>query len=61
MLMQFVSILWILFRNGSTEPKGFFVWQGNSSEFEMSKRQKKKAPIVEEEPEVEIVTKFEYT
>ena len=27
----------------------------------MSKRQKKKAPIVEEEPEVEIVTKVEYT
>ena len=27
----------------------------------MSKRQKKKAPIVEEEPEVEIITRFEYT
>ena len=27
----------------------------------MSKRQKKKTPIVEEEPEVEIVTKVEYT
>ena len=27
----------------------------------MSKRQNKKAPIVEEEPEVEIVTKVEYT
>ena len=27
----------------------------------MSKWQKKKAPIVEEEPEVEIVTKVEYT
>ena len=27
----------------------------------MSKRQKKKAPIVEEEPKVEIVTKVEYT
>ena len=27
----------------------------------MSKRQKKKAPIVEEEPEVEVVTKVEYT
>ena len=27
----------------------------------MSKRQKKKAPVVEEEPEVEIVTKVEYT
>ena len=26
----------------------------------MSKRQKKKAPIVEEEPEVEVVTKVEY-
>ena len=27
----------------------------------MSKRQKKKAPIVEEKPEVEIVTRVEYT
>ena len=27
----------------------------------MSKRQKKKAPVVEEEPEVEIVTRVEYT
>ena len=27
----------------------------------MSKQQKEKAPIVEEEPEVEIVTKVEYT
>ena len=27
----------------------------------MSKRQKKKAPIVEEEPDVEIVIKVEYT
>ena len=27
----------------------------------MSKRQKKKALVVEEEPEVEIVTKVEYT
>ena len=27
----------------------------------MSKRQKKKDPIVEEEPEVEIITKVEYT
>ena len=27
----------------------------------MSKRQKKKAPVVEEEPEVKIVTRFEYT
>ena len=26
----------------------------------MSKRQKKKAPVVEEEPEVEVVTKIEY-
>ena len=31
------------------------------SEYEMSKRQKKKAPVVEEEPEVEVVTKVEYT
>ena len=27
----------------------------------MSKRQKRKAPIVEEEPEVEVITKVEYT
>ena len=27
----------------------------------MSTRQKKKAPVVEEEPKVEIITKFEYT
>ena len=27
----------------------------------MSKRQKKKAPIVEEQPKVEVVTKVEYT
>ena len=27
----------------------------------MSKHQKKKSPIVEEEPEVEIITKVEYT
>ena len=27
----------------------------------MSKREKKKAPIVEEEPEVEVITKVEYT
>ena len=26
----------------------------------MSKRKKKKAPVVEEEPEVEVVTKIEY-
>ena len=26
----------------------------------MSKRQKKKSPVVEEEPEVEVVTKTEY-
>ena len=29
-------------------------------ELTMSKRQKKKAPMVEEEPEVEVVTKTEY-
>ena len=27
----------------------------------MSKRKKKKAPVVEEEPEVEVITKVEYT
>ena len=45
-----------------TEPKKkICIWQGNSSESKMSKWQKKKAPTVEEEPEVEIVTKVEYT
>jgi len=43
-----------------TQPKGLNVtilWQ---EELTMSKRQKKKAPVVEEEPEVEVVTKTEY-
>ena len=43
-----------------TQPKWLNVtilWQ---EEFTMSKRQKKKAPVVEEEPEVETVTKTEY-
>ena len=33
------------------------LWQ---EEFTMSKRQKKKVPVVEEEPEVEVITKIEY-
>ena len=40
-----------------TQPKGLNVtilWQ---EDLTMSKRQKKKAPVVEEEPEVEVVTK----
>ena len=43
-----------------TQPKWLHVtilWQ---EELTMSKRQKKKAPVVEEDPEVEIVTKTEY-
>ena len=43
-----------------TQPKWLNVtilWQ---EEFAMSKRQKKKAPVVEEEPEVETVTKTKY-
>ena len=43
-----------------TRPKGLnftILWQ---EEFTMSKRKKKKAPVVEEEPEVEVVTKTEY-
>ena len=36
------------------------VWQGNCCKGEMSKRQKKKAPIAEGEPNVEIITKVEY-
>ena len=41
--------------------KDFVVWQGNFAEYEMSKKQKKKAPVVEEELEVEVITKVEYT
>ena len=43
-----------------TQPKWLNVtilWQ---EELTMSKRQKKKAPVVEGEPEVEIITKVEY-
>ena len=36
------------------------MWQGNSLELKMSKRQKKKAPAVEEEPDVEVITRVEY-
>ena len=36
------------------------LWQGNYSKGDMSKRQKKKAPIAEGEPDVEIITKVEY-
>ena len=38
----------------------FGLWQGNFFKGEMSKRQKKKAPVAEEEPDVEIITKVEY-
>ena len=44
----------------ATQSKGLnitILWQ---EEITMSKRQKKKAPVVEEEPEVEVVTKTEY-
>ena len=57
-----LSPIWMLSGNDPTEPKrDFCIWQGNSSESKMSKRQKKKAPVVEEEPEVEIITRVEYT
>ena len=36
------------------------MWQEDSSELKMSKRQKKKASMVEEEPDVEFITKTEY-
>ena len=36
------------------------MWQEDSSEPKMSKRQKKKAPVVEEDPDVEVITKTEY-
>ena len=44
----------------ATQSKGLHItilWQ---EKITMSKRQKKKAPVVEEEPEVEVVTKIEY-
>ena len=48
--------------NDPTEPKiNSCIWQGNSLEFKMSKRQKKNAPVVEEEPEVEVDTRVKYT
>ena len=34
-----------------------YTWQ---EEFTMSKRQKKKAPMVEEQPDVEVITKTKY-
>ena len=36
-----------------------YIWQ-EEFELTMSKRQKKKAPVVEEEPEVDVVTKTKY-
>ena len=36
-----------------------YIWQ-EEFKLTMSKRQKKKAPVVEEEPEVEVVTKTEH-
>ena len=52
----------MLSRNDPTEPKSnFCIWQGNSSKSEISKCQKKKAPIVEEQPEVKIITRVKYT
>ena len=38
----------------------FGLWQGNFFKGDMSKRKKKKAPIAEGEPDVEIITKVEY-
>ena len=46
--------------NNSNSLKAFFLWQGNFSKDEMSKRQKKKAPSAEGDPKVEIITKVEY-
>ena len=43
-----------------TRPKGLNVTISWQEELTMSKRQKKKAPVVEEEPKVEVVTKIEY-
>ena len=52
----------MLSKNDLTEPKiHFCTWQGNSSELKMSKCQKKKASTVEEKPDVEVITRVEYT
>ena len=52
----------MLSENDLTEPKiHFCTWQGNSSELKMSKRQKKKDPMVKEEPKVKVITRVEYT
>ena len=37
-----------------------WLWKGDCYNENMSKRQKKKAPMVEGEPEVEIITKVEF-
>ena len=36
------------------------MWQGDYYIENMSKKQKKKAPVIEGEPEIEIITKVEY-
>ena len=36
------------------------MWQEDSSEPKISKRQKNKAPVVEEDPDVEVITKTGY-
>ena len=36
------------------------LWHGNFFKGDMSKRKKKKAPVAEGEPDVEIITKVEY-
>ena len=49
----------VMYRSLITQPKGLnitILWLDNLT---MSKRQRKKAPVVEEEPEVEVVTKTE--
>ena len=52
----------MLSENDLTEPKiHFCTWQGISSGLKMSKCQKKKAPVVEEEPKVEVISRVEYT
>ena len=54
------SLFYEYWLNSSKGPKRqFVVWQGIFSEDEMSNRQKKKAPVVEEKPEVEVITKVE--
>ena len=49
-----------LFRSSNSLRTYCVCCQGNHCKGDMSKRQKKKAPVAEGEPDVEIITKVEY-